>query len=170
MSKNKIDKPAAKPSKVAKIREDLAQVQVFARTGRLPIVSPHNEYIGPGIPPIKHEGCVLLFTDGVCTLDPKRDAAKIKQFREWLAEGTDPRIVQLGVVEIRPDALTPPVPAWDVTNPDKLPELVELTGLDVERCLRYELQKDEPRAKLVKWLEARLDAEPEADPDSEPVL
>jgi hypothetical protein len=167
---SKTIKTDAKPSKAAKIREDLAQVQVFARTGRLPLQSPWDEPIAPGLPPKRHPGVVLLFNEGVCTLDPKRDAETIKCFREWLAEGTDPRILQLGVTEIKPDALTPPVPAWDVTNADKLPEMVELTGLDVERCLRYELQKDEPRAKLVKWLEAKVDAEPVADPDAEPTL
>ena len=162
--------PAAK-GKVAKIREELAQVQVFARTGRLPLESPWDEPIAPGLPPRKHPGCVLLFEDGVCTLDPVKDAEKIKKFRAWMDEGTDPRISQLGIFEVKPDALTPPFPNWDSTNPDKLPEFIEALGLDVERCLRYELQKgDEARPKLVKHLEAKIDAEPEADADAEPTL
>lgn len=165
-------KPVAKPGgKAAKIREELATVQIFARTGRLPIESPWDEPIAPGLPPRKHPGVVLLFNEGICTLDPVKDAATIKRFREWMEDGTDPRILQLGVFEVAPNALTPPVPAWDNTNADKLPELIEAAGLDVERCLRYELQKgDEARPKLVKYLEAKLDADPEPEAGAEPTL
>lgn len=158
-------------SKAKKIREELATVQVFARTGRLPLESPWDEPIAPGLPPRKHPGVVLLFEDGICTLDPVKDADKIKKVGEWLEDGTDSRISQLGVFIVKPNALTPPFPKWDSTNGDKLPEMVEALGLDVERCLRYELQKgDEARPKLVKFLESKLDAEPVADVDAEPEL
>lgn len=158
-------------AKAEKIREELAQVQVFARTGRLPLESPWDEPIAPGLPPKKHPGVVLLFDDGVCTLDPVRDVATIKKFREWMAEGTDPRISQLGVIEVANNAVTPPFAKWDAINEGRCIEVVDELGLDVERCLRYELGKGrDARAKLVKALEAKLDADPVADEDAEPVV
>ena len=154
-----------------KIKADLALVQITARTGRLPIVSESEEWINPTtkrtVP-----GIILEFEDGICTLHPVHDAETIKAFREWIEDGRDERIDQVGVMEIAKDALTPPFPRWNITNADKLPEMVEALGLDPELCLRYELQKPkgEQRPKLVKALEAKVDAPPVEDAMSEPEL
>jgi hypothetical protein len=157
--------------KAAKIREELAQVQIFARTGRLPIESPWDEPIAPGLPPKRHPGVVLIFDDGVCTLDPVRDAATIKKVRAWLDEGTDSRILQLGVMEVAPDAITPPFAKWDAINEGRCIETVDELGLDVEKCLRYELGKGEDaRPKLIKALEAKIDEPAVEDDTADPVL
>jgi hypothetical protein len=157
--------------KSEKIKEELASVQVFARTGRLPIVSEWEEFLAPGVKPRVHPGVVLHFEDGICTLDPKRHADVIAAFQEWLEEGSDPRIAELGLFVVAKDALTPPFPKWDALKPEACLETVDTLGLDPERCLRYELQKGkDARAKLVKQLEAKVDAPPVEDPMSEPSL
>lgn len=158
-------------SKAAKIREELARVQVFARTGRLPLESPWDEPIAPGLPPKRHPGVVLVPQDGICTLDPVKDAETIKKVQAWLEDGSDPRIAQLGVFIVKPDAIAPPFAKWDDLNEGRCIEAVGELGLDVERCLKYELGKGgTARTKLVKWLEAQVDAEPVADTDAEPEL
>lgn len=167
---NHMAQAKANKSKSQKIKEAIATVQVFARTGRLPIVSDTEEFVAPGYPLKKVPGIVLDFVDGVCELDPARDADTIKAFREWMADGTDPRIAELGVMEIAKDALVPPFPKWDSIKPEACIEAVDQLGLDVEHCLRYELQKDEPRTKLVKQLEAKVDEPAVEDADAEPVL
>ena len=153
------------------VKRELETVRVFARTGRLPLQSATKEWIAPGLPPKTIPGIVLHFENGECVLDPKRDKVTIDALNEWLADGVDPRIVELGVVLVNNSKLlAPPFPNWDVTNEAKIPEMVEALGLDVERCLKYELAKDEPRKKLVKALEVLLDAEPVEDASDEPVL
>lgn len=158
--------------KSEQIKEDLAFVRIVARTGRLPIISDSEEYIGPGIPPRKIPGVTLEFGDnGVCELDPIRDAATIKAFDEWMAEGTDPRIVDLGVMVMARDALVPPFPKWDSTNDRTCLEMIETLGLDVTHCLRYELQRgSDARPKLVKQLEAKVDEPVAEDADADPIL
>lgn len=154
-----------------KIKEELAIVQICARTGRLPIVSDSEEWINPTTKR-KIPGVVLEFGDnGVCELHPVRDAETIRVFREWIEEGVDERIAELGVMEVANDALLPPFPKWDTTKAENLPEMVEQLGLDVERCLRYELGKgDAARAKLVKALESKVDEPPVEDALSEPEM
>jgi hypothetical protein len=162
--------PAAKTKPSEKIRETLSAVQVFARTGRLPLVSADEEWVNPRTKK-RVDGIVLRFGDnGVCTLDPSKDRDTIDFLNDWLADGTDPRIGDLGVMLVAPDAIAPPFPAWDNTNETKLPQMVVDLGLDVERCLRYELAKDEPRKKLVKFLESKLDEPVVEDADAEPSL
>ena len=158
--------------KSQKIKADLACVRIVARTGRLPIVSDSEEYIGPGIPSRKIPGIVLEFGDnGVCELDPVRDAATIKAFDEWFAAGQDERIRDLGVMVMKPDALVPPFPKWDTTNERSCLERIDTLGLDVTHCLRYELQRgDEARPKLVKQLEVRVDEPVAEDADADPIL
>lgn len=157
--------------KSEKVKKDLAAVQVFSRVGRIPLVTEWDEYIGPGIPPKRHQGVALEFgPDGVCDLDPVRDAEKIRLFREWLEDGTDPRIVECGVVEIA-TSVVPPFPKWDVTTAGKLPEMVEALGLDPEHCLKYELTRaDGPRKAVVKALEDLVDQPVSEEAQDEPVL
>ena len=153
------------------VKQEMEVVRVFARTGRLPLQSATKEWVAPGLPPKTIPGIVLTFENGECALDPKRDKVTIDALNKWLAEGTDPRIVELGVTIVNNAAmLTPPFPKWDTTNESKLPEMVTALGLDVERCLKYELAKDDPRKKLVRALEVLLDSEPVADGDDEPVI
>ena len=153
------------------VRQELSTVRVFARTGRLPLKSATKEWIAPGLPPKVIPGVSLFFENGECVLDPVRNKAEIDELKAWLAEGSDPRIVELGVTIVEnAKLLAPPFPAWDVTNESKIPEMVETLGLDVERCLKYEASKDKPRAKLVKALEVLLDREPVEDSGDEPVL
>jgi hypothetical protein len=163
---------ATKPKRSAEIKRDLEVVRVFARTGRLPIQSATKEWIAPGLPPKTIPGIVLVFENGECVLDPVTQQREIVALREWLAEGTDPRIVELGVQVVNnAKLLAPPFPKWDVTNEAKIPELVETMGLDVERCLKYELAREKPRVKLVKALEVKLDTSTdEVAVDDEPVL
>jgi hypothetical protein len=161
--------PKAKPvKKSAKIREELATVQIFARTGRLPIKVPYDEWINPTtkrtVP-----GVVLLFDErGLCELDPVRDAETIREFRAWMEDGTDFRIASLGVTEIK-DAIIPPFPKWDSSKPEVCIDAVETLGLDAEHCLRYELTKL-ARPKVVKSLEAAIDEPAADDPLAEPEL
>lgn len=163
-----MSKTAGKKSE--KIREQLNTVQVFARTGRLPLTSAYEDWINPTTKR-KVPGVVLNFGDsGVCELDPVRDAVAIKALNEWLEDGTDERISELGVMIVQ-HGLKPPFPKWDNTNPDKIPEMVGALGLDAAECLRYELAKgDDARKKLVKALEVLVDAVPEEDDLDEPVL
>jgi hypothetical protein len=162
-------KPAPKRSQ--KIKDDLAVVRITARTGRLPLVSDDVEWINPTTKRVV-PGVILEFgDDGVCELDPVRDAATIKLFREWMADGYDPRIVEQGVMEIAKDALLPPFPKWDSTAPETVVQMVDTLGLDPVHCLRYELQKGEAaRSKIVKSLEAKVDAPPVEDALSEPEM
>lgn len=153
------------------IKKELDTVRVFARTGRLPLQSATQEWVAPGLPPKKIPGIVLVFENGECVLDPVKQKREVNALTEWLAEGDDPRIVELGVQIVNnAKLLAPPFPKWDVTNEAKLPEMVDAMGLDVEKCLRYELAKDKPRTKLVKALEVKLDAAPVEPADDEPVL
>jgi hypothetical protein len=162
----------ASKTRSQKVREDLSLVQIVARTGRLPIISDSEEYIGPGIPPRKIPGVVLEFGDnGLCELHPIRNAREIEVFDEWFAEGTDPRIAELGVMVVEKDALVPPFPKWDTVKPEACLEAVENLGLDALHCLRYELQKGkDARSTLVKKLEIMVDAPPAEDPVAEPTL
>lgn len=164
------NKGKAKRSEV--VREELATVQIIARTGRLPIISETEEFIAPGVAPRKIPGVVLEFGDvGVCELHPVKDAKTIKVFREWMEDGSDPRILQLGVMEVAKDALLPPFPKWDITKVEACVTAVETMGFDAERCLRYELGKgDAARGQLIKALEAKVDEPPAEDPLSEPIL
>jgi len=161
----------AKTKRSDDIKKELDTVRVFARTGRLPLQSATKEWIAPGLPPKTIPGIVLVFDNGECVLDPAKNQREITALKEWLDEGDDPRIVELGVQIVNNSKLlAPPFPNWDVTNETRLPEIVETMGLDVEKCLKYELAKDKPRVKLVKALEVKLD-EVAADPvDDEPVL
>lgn len=169
MAKAKSDTKGKTKSK--KIREDLAVVRITARTGRLPIVSDDVEWINPTTKRVV-PGIVLEFgNEGVCELDPQHDADTIKAVREWLNDGRDPRIAEQGVFEVAADALLPPFPNWDTTEDSKVVEMADTLGYDPEMCLRYELGRgDKARPKVVKALEARVDAEPEIDADAEPQL
>lgn len=153
-----------------KVREDLAYVRIVARTGRLPLRSASEEWIN-ATTRRKVPGVALVFENGVCELHPVKDADAIAVFREWIEDGSDERILQLGVVEMKNDALLPPFPNWDTTKPENLPGIVDDLGLDVERCLRYELGKGkDARPKLVKALEVKLDTPVAEDEQSEPTL
>lgn len=148
-------------------------MRVFARTGRLPLRSATKEWIAPGLPPKTIPGVVLVFENGECVLDPVKDKETITVLNEWLEDGSDPRIIELGVTIVdNASLLAPPFPKWDVTNEAKIPEMVSTLGLDVEKCLKYEAAKDRPRKKLVKALEVLLDSQDEQEPsaDDEPVL
>lgn len=161
----------SKTKRSDEIKKEMETIRVFARTGRLPIQSATKEWIAPGLPPKNIPGICLVFDNGECVLDPVRNRREIDALKEWLAEGDDPRIVELGVQLVNnAKLLAPPFPKWDVTNEAKLPELVDAMGLDIERCLKYELAREKPRAKLVKALEAKLDEVPVEPSDDEPVL
>lgn len=161
----------SKSKRSEEIKKEMDTVRVFARTGRLPLESATKEWIAPGLPPKNIPGISLVFENGECVLDPVRNQREIKALTAWLDAGEDPRIVELGVQLVNnAKLLAPPFPKWDVTNEAKLPEIVDTMGLDVERCLKYELAREKPRAKLVKALEVKLDATPDEPADDEPVL
>lgn len=154
------------------IRKEVGTVTVMATCGHLPLVSETVEWINPNTSIPVPEIALDFGDSGVVTLDPERPEHKkiLDVFHPWYEAGEDPRIEQHAVRIVPPAKFAIPYPAWDGHTVEKCLESVTDHGYDPELCLRYELQKDEPREELVEGLEKLIDSPVAEDPLSVPSI
>jgi hypothetical protein len=162
------------------------KVKVAMKVGRLTLDPAVTEWLDARRK-VKHKGIVLHMKDvesggaGYAELDLSRpeDKKVYDTLMEWLEDGTDPRIRDLGIRVLSGDSVPAPLVWWDTAHWKSLLSDVskgirimpdaEQRKRFVESCVRYEMQRDEPRQGLIDGLLAiELDGVSNSDPMAVP--
>lgn len=157
------------------------KVKIAMKVGRLTLTPANTEWLDSRRK-IKHPGVVLHMKDvenggtGYAELDLSKPADKkiYDAVVEWIEDGDDPRIRELGIKILGKDSVPAPLAWWDTAHWKSL--LSDVTGgirvmpspeqrrAYVESCVKYELQRENPRQGLVDGLMAlELDGASDAD-------
>lgn len=164
---------------MTKLRDTIQsdKVQYALACGRLCIVPKGSQLVqtvNGGFERMEHPGLSLVsegeFRQNGITreFDPSnpKDKKIIDTVDQFMIE--NPEVVNLPTVKLTKmtgPQLGAPIPRMDQMDPRELFEAIKLTRVSAEDCMRYELQKDEPREDILDMLEKVYEKQSEAAQD-----